>query len=91
MSRLHVLRNGAFRRDERLKASIANIVAASFDDVVGRLSFEFERRDTIYFLEDKRGEVLSVCLPPPGCRPPRHRGGAAKARQRVPGGVILPV
>ena len=31
MSRLHVLRDGAFRRDERLKASIADIVAASFD------------------------------------------------------------
>src|SRR5262249_8442175 len=58
MSRLHALRNGAFRRDERLKASIADIVAASFDDDVGRLEFEFEGRDTLYFLQDERGEVL---------------------------------
>jgi hypothetical protein len=62
MSRLHVLRDGTFRRDERLKASIAAIVAASFVDDVGGLEIEFERRDTLYFLQDERGEVLSFFM-----------------------------
>jgi hypothetical protein len=62
MSRLHALRNGAFRHDERLKTSIADIVAASFVDDVGRLEFEFERRDTLYLLQDERDEVLSFFM-----------------------------
>lgn len=62
MSRLHVLRDGNFRRDARLKASIAGIVAASFVDEASRLEREFERRDTLYFLEDERGGVLSFFM-----------------------------
>jgi hypothetical protein len=62
MSRLHVLRDGTFRRDERLKASIAAIASASFVDDVGRLEIEFERRDTLYFLQDEPGEVLSFFM-----------------------------
>jgi hypothetical protein len=62
MSRLRVLRDGAFRCDARLKESIADIVATSFVDNVGLLEIEFERRDTLYLLQDERGEVLSFFM-----------------------------
>ncbi len=62
MSRLHVFRDGTFRRDARLKAAIAEIVAASFVDEASRLEREFERRDTLYVLADERGEVLSFFM-----------------------------
>jgi hypothetical protein len=62
MRRLHVLRDGAFRRDARLKASIADIVAASFVDDVGLCESDFERRDSLYLLRDERDEVLSFFM-----------------------------
>src|SRR3954451_24832458 len=62
MSRLPVLRDCTFRRDARLQASLAEIVAASFVDDVGKLESEFERRDTLYLLRDERGELLSFFM-----------------------------
>src|SRR5262249_13817851 len=60
--RLHVVRNGAFRRDEVLKSSIARIVATRFVADAGQIAKEFERRDTLYFLADHRDEILSFFL-----------------------------
>ncbi len=62
MSRLHALDAGEFRRDERLKSSIARIVAASFIDEVGLLESDFEHRDSLYLLRDGRGDVMSFFL-----------------------------
>src|SRR3954451_22138774 len=62
MSRLPVLRDCTFRRDARLQASLADIVAASFVDDVCKLESEFERRDTLYLLRGERDEVLSFFL-----------------------------
>ena len=62
MIRLHVLRDGAFRRDARVKSSIADIVAASFVDDVGLLESDFERRDSLYLLRDERGGVMSFFM-----------------------------
>ena len=62
MSRLQVIRDGAFRRDAGLKAAIATIVATWFVDDVGQLEKEFERRDTLYFLQGEHGEVLRFFL-----------------------------
>jgi len=62
MSRLEVVRDGAFRRDHGLKAALAAVVATSFIDEVGRLERTFDRCDTLYLLRDGRGEVLCFFL-----------------------------
>jgi hypothetical protein len=62
MSRLQVVHDGAFRRDEGLKAVIAAVVAPSFIDDVRRLEREFDRCDTLYLLRDQRGDVSCLFL-----------------------------
>ena len=62
MSRLQVVRDGAFQRDEGLKAALAAVAAPSFIDEVGRLERTFDRCDTLYLLRDGHGEVLCFFL-----------------------------
>ena len=62
MRRLDALRDGIFRDDARLKASIAEVAAASFVDNIGLLERDFERRDCLYLLRDERGEVMSFFM-----------------------------
>jgi hypothetical protein len=62
MSRLQVVREGAFRRDEPLKAALAAVAAASFVDEAGRLGWTFDRCDTLYLLRDVRDGVLGFFL-----------------------------
>ena len=62
MSRLQVVRNGAFRRDARLKATVAAAVAPSFIDESGRLERELERCDTLYLMYSDEGEVLCLFM-----------------------------
>jgi hypothetical protein len=62
MSRLHIVRDGAFRGDPPLKAEVAAVVACSFIDDVGRLEREFARCDTLYLLRDEGGELASFFM-----------------------------
>src|SRR5262249_35067097 len=62
MRKLQVVRDGAFRRNPRLRAAIDSIMASSFVDEVGRLESVLDRCDTLYLSLDGRGEVSCFFL-----------------------------
>jgi hypothetical protein len=62
MWKLQVVRDGAFRRDPRLRAAIDSIMASSFIDEVGRLEWVLDRCDTLYLSLDGRGELSCFFL-----------------------------
>ena len=62
MSQFQVVRDGAFRHDQELKAAITAIAAASFIDDVDRLDREIDRCDTLYLLRDEGGDVLCFLM-----------------------------
>ena len=62
MSQFQVVRDGAFRHDQELRAAITAIAAASFIDDVNRLDREIDRCDTLYLLRDEGGDVLCFLM-----------------------------
>ena len=62
MSQFQIVRDGAFRHDQELKAAITAVTAASFIDEVDRLDREIDRCDTLYLLRDEGGDVLCFLM-----------------------------
>jgi hypothetical protein len=62
VSILQVVRDGAFRHDEALKAEVASVVAPSILDDVARLEREFIRCDTLYLSREEGGDLLSFFM-----------------------------